>query len=125
LQRTQPWKGYALVTVIVLHEGASIEQQGVAYAQTIAGALNLKLDTDNPADREKLRRAVSILSPGESIRLADKLGPRVVWRMLVSSARQRYRRRYGENALTKSKLSSRQIRVAGSRPRKSNRVWSI
>ena len=35
-----------------------VEQQGVAYAQTIAGAMNLKLDMDNPADREKLRRAV-------------------------------------------------------------------
>ena len=35
-----------------------VEQQGVAYAQTIAGAMNLKLDADNPADREKLRRAV-------------------------------------------------------------------
>ena len=34
------------------------EQQGVAYANTVAGALNLKLDADNPADREKLRRAV-------------------------------------------------------------------
>ena len=35
-----------------------VEQQGVAYAKTIAGALNLKLDMDNPADRGKLRRAV-------------------------------------------------------------------
>ena len=35
-----------------------VEQQGVAYANTIAGAMNLKLDMDNPADREKLRRAV-------------------------------------------------------------------
>ena len=35
-----------------------VEQQGVAYAQTVAGALNLKLDVDNPADREKLRRAI-------------------------------------------------------------------
>ena len=43
-----------------------VEQQGIAYAQTVAGALNLKLDADNPADREKLRlnRNVSILSPG-------------------------------------------------------------
>ena len=35
-----------------------VEQQGVAYANTIAGAMNLKLDMDNPADREKLRRAI-------------------------------------------------------------------
>ena len=34
------------------------EQQGVAYAKTVAEAMNLKLDMDNPADREKLRRAV-------------------------------------------------------------------
>ena len=42
-----------------------VERQGVAYAQTVAGAMNLKLDADNPADREKLRRAVLDLSPGE------------------------------------------------------------
>ena len=35
-----------------------VEQQGVAYAKTVAEAMNLKLDMDNPADREKLRRAV-------------------------------------------------------------------
>ena len=34
------------------------EQQGIAYAKTIAEAMNLKLDMDSPADREKLRRAV-------------------------------------------------------------------
>jgi len=33
-------------------------QQGVAYAKTVAEAMKLKLDADNPADREKLRRAV-------------------------------------------------------------------
>ena len=35
-----------------------VEQQGVAYAKTVAEALKLKVDMDNPADREKLRRAV-------------------------------------------------------------------
>src|SRR5215468_7135862 len=35
-----------------------VEQQGIAYAKTVAEALNLKLDMDNPADRGKLRRAV-------------------------------------------------------------------
>ena len=35
-----------------------VEQQGIAYAKTIAGAMNLKLDMDNPADREKLRRTI-------------------------------------------------------------------
>ena len=34
------------------------EQQGVAYAKTVAEAMSLKLDMDSPADREKLRRAV-------------------------------------------------------------------
>jgi uncharacterized protein (DUF1778 family) len=44
-----------------------VEQQGVAYAQTIAGAMNLKLDTDKPADREKLRRAVLDLVAGRKM----------------------------------------------------------
>jgi len=35
-----------------------VERQGIAYAKTVAGAMNLKLDMDNPGDREKLRRAV-------------------------------------------------------------------
>ena len=34
------------------------EQQGIAYAKTVAEALNLKVDMDNPVDRGKLRRAV-------------------------------------------------------------------
>jgi hypothetical protein len=33
-------------------------QQGIAYAKTVADAMNRKLDMDNAADREKLRRAV-------------------------------------------------------------------
>jgi len=41
-----------------------VEQQGIAYAQTVAGAMNLKLDADNPAGREKLRRAVLDLVAG-------------------------------------------------------------
>jgi uncharacterized protein (DUF1778 family) len=35
-----------------------VEQQGISYAKTVAEAMNLKLDADNPADREKLRRAI-------------------------------------------------------------------
>src|SRR5262245_21507559 len=35
-----------------------VEQQGIAYAKTVAEAMNLKLDMDNPAHRGKLRRAV-------------------------------------------------------------------
>src|SRR5215831_14099430 len=35
-----------------------VEQQGIAYAKTVAEALNLKLDMDNPADRGKLRRTI-------------------------------------------------------------------
>src|SRR5215470_15680416 len=34
------------------------EQQGIAYVKAVAKAMNLKLDMDSPADREKLRRAV-------------------------------------------------------------------
>src|SRR5207342_1986036 len=41
------------------------EQQGVAYAKTVAEAMNLKLDMDNPGDREKLRRAVLDLVAGK------------------------------------------------------------
>jgi len=35
-----------------------VEQQGIAYAKTVAEAMNLKVDMNNSADREKLRRAV-------------------------------------------------------------------
>jgi hypothetical protein len=35
-----------------------VEQQGIAFAKTIAETMNLKLDMNHPADREKLRRAV-------------------------------------------------------------------
>ena len=48
------WKGLA-------------EQQGVAYAKTVAEAMNLNLDMDNPADREKLRRAVLDLVAGRKM----------------------------------------------------------
>jgi len=34
------------------------EKQGIAYAKTVAKAMNLKLNMDSAADREKLRRAV-------------------------------------------------------------------
>ena len=34
------------------------EQQGVAYAKTVADAMGLKIDSDNPADRQKFRRAL-------------------------------------------------------------------
>jgi hypothetical protein len=43
------------------------EQQGIAYAKTVAEAMNLKLDADNPADREKLRRAVLDLVAGKKM----------------------------------------------------------
>ena len=34
------------------------ERAGHAYAKTVAEAMDLKVDADKPADREKLRRAV-------------------------------------------------------------------
>ena len=44
------------------------EQQGITYAKTVAEAMKLKLDMDNPADREKLRRAVLDLVAGRNMR---------------------------------------------------------
>src|SRR5882757_6504109 len=44
------------------------EQQGVAYAKTVAEAMNLKLDMGNPTDREKLRRAILDLVAGRKMR---------------------------------------------------------
>ena len=44
------------------------EQQGVADAKTVADAMNLKLDMNNPADREKLRRVVLDLVAGRKTR---------------------------------------------------------
>src|SRR6478672_7654247 len=41
-----------------------VEQQGISYAKTVAEAMNLKLDMGNPADREKLRRAILDLVAG-------------------------------------------------------------
>jgi uncharacterized protein (DUF1778 family) len=46
-----------------------VQQQGVAYAKTVAEAMNLKVDADNPADREKFRRALLDL-------IAEKKGPK-------------------------------------------------
>ena len=43
--------------------GRLAEQQGVAFAKTIAEAMNLKVDADKPADREKFRRALLELVP--------------------------------------------------------------
>ena len=43
------------------------KQQGVAYAKTVADAMNFKLDADNPGDREQLRRAVLDLVVGRKM----------------------------------------------------------
>jgi hypothetical protein len=45
-----------------------VEQQRVAYAKTVAEAMKLKIDADNPADREKLRRAILDLVAGSKTR---------------------------------------------------------
>ena len=50
------------------------EQQGIAYAKTVAEAMNLNLDMDNPADREKLRRAVLDLVGGRKMPKRKRLG---------------------------------------------------
>jgi uncharacterized protein (DUF1778 family) len=44
--------------------GRLAEQQGIAYAKAVADAMNLQLNMDNPADREKLRGAVLDLVAG-------------------------------------------------------------
>jgi uncharacterized protein (DUF1778 family) len=49
-----------------------VGQQGVAYAKTVAEAMNLKVDMDNPRDREKLRRAVLELVAKRKIRKPTK-----------------------------------------------------
>jgi hypothetical protein len=50
------------------------EQQGVAYAKTVGEAMKLKLDMDNPAEREKLRRAVLDLVAGRKMLKQKRLG---------------------------------------------------
>jgi len=50
------------------------DEQGVAYAKTVADAMNLKLDMDTPADREKLRRAVLDLVAGKKMSRLKPLG---------------------------------------------------
>ncbi len=42
-----------------------VEQQGVAYVKTVAEAMNLRLDMDNPADARDCAEQFWILSPGE------------------------------------------------------------
>ena len=50
------------------------EQQGVAYAKTVAKPIKIKLDTDNPAGREKLRRAVVDLVAGRKMERQKRRG---------------------------------------------------
>ena len=45
-----------------------VGQQGVAYAKTVAEAMGLKLDMDDPADREKLRRTILDLVAERKVR---------------------------------------------------------
>jgi uncharacterized protein (DUF1778 family) len=51
-----------------------VEQQGIAYAKTVAEAMNLKLDADNPADREKWRRAILDRVAGRKMRKQKRHG---------------------------------------------------
>jgi uncharacterized protein (DUF1778 family) len=53
-----------------------VEQQGIAYAKTVAEAMNLKLDMDSPADGEKFRRAVLELVAERKGRKSNRLGHR-------------------------------------------------
>ena len=63
-----------------------VEQQGIAFAKTIAETMNLKLDMNHPADREKLRRAVLEL-------VAEKKGSKRKRAPLTMSATSAWRRR--------------------------------
>jgi hypothetical protein len=45
----------------------AFRQKGIAYANTVAEAMNLNLDMDNPADREKLRRVILDLVAGKKM----------------------------------------------------------
>jgi uncharacterized protein (DUF1778 family) len=60
-----------------------VEQQGVAYVRTVAEAMNLKLDADTPADREKLRLAVLDLVAGR--KMPKQKGASLSRWLLVSS----------------------------------------
>jgi uncharacterized protein (DUF1778 family) len=51
-----------------------VEQQGIAYAKTVAEAMNLKVDMDNPADRRKMRRAILELVAERNERRRKKRG---------------------------------------------------
>jgi len=64
------------------------EQQDVAYAKTVAEAMNLKLDMDNPADRERVHRAILDLVAGENAKAktAWLKFPRSLWSWVCVSA---------------------------------------
>ena len=67
--------GSNLIEVIAYERWKRLaEQQGVAYAKTVAEAMKLKLDADNPADREKLRRAILDLVAGKKMPTQKRLG---------------------------------------------------
>ena len=51
-----------------------VGQQGITYANTVAEVMNLKLDADNPADREKLCRAVLDLVAERKMRRQKRYG---------------------------------------------------
>jgi hypothetical protein len=49
-------------------------KQGIAYARTVAEAMDLKLDMDTPADHEKLRRAILDLVAERKMRKQKRHG---------------------------------------------------
>ena len=50
-----------------MNAGSDWPNSRAAYAKTVAQAMKLNLDMDNPADREKLRRAVLDLVAGRKM----------------------------------------------------------
>ena len=84
------------------------EQQGVAYAKTVAEAMNLKLDMDNPADREKLRRAVLDLVAGRKMPKQKRSSLQIL--SLVSILRDLFpAKKFGSRLL--DSLTERKFRV--------------
>ena len=51
-----------------------VEQQGVAYAKTVAQAMNLKINEDNPATARNCAEQFSILWPGEKSQKQKRRG---------------------------------------------------
>ena len=64
-----------------------VEEQGVAYAKTVAEAMNLKIDADNPADRRGIAPSSSRSCRRQKMRKLNTLGENPL-RVTVTFARR-------------------------------------